>query len=91
MTLMELMDTEMKLASVREERLFELGVSQIIMINEKINEISKYTSLYFKLCEAYYEKIKDDENAEELLQKYSNKLRSEEIDVDVSKFSQFLD
>ena len=90
MTIRELMDVEKRLYEVRDKDLLDLGIVRAVQLDDAIREIGRYTSRYFTLCQLYYDKIMNEDNSEDLLKEYVNKLLSEKVDI-VSDISQFLD
>ena len=85
------MDLEKALLFIKHGHQIEMTISEMIEVDEHVEHISKITNKYFEACKKYEALIRSLPNAEELLRNYSNKLLSEDIEIDTSVSERYLD
>lgn len=86
-----LMELEKSFLFIKHGHQIEMTISEMVEVDDHLSRIGKITSKYFEACKIYESIIHALPNAEELLRAYSDKLLSEEIEIDTSESERYLE
>jgi hypothetical protein len=90
-TINELIKIEEKLLKLESKHKYEYTLNELIKSKKYLKEIGEITDLYFSVQYEYSQTINPlDEELNDKLIKYQSFLSSGTIDVDISKYTEFI-
>lgn len=85
------MEVEKQLLTINDsDKKYTLSINDLYLLKRYIDKIGGITNLYFETQVEYLNRVKCEENYEELLIEYNKKLYNSKVDIDLKEIKEFL-